>query len=431
MQTATPQDTTPQTATPPPAAAPIEIKSAGSDPAAAFDEFMRVFEAYKETNDGRLAELERRGGADVLTTEKLARLDRELDDQKRLVDSLALKDARPPLGQANSAGPRSPVALQHKAAFDGYVRKGDTSRLRDLEAKALSVGSDPDGGYLVPPEIEASVNRAIATLSPIRAIAGVRQVSGTVYKRPFATTGAAIGWVGESAARPQTTTPTLDSLVFQTMELYAMPAATQALLDDSAVNIDQWIADEVRLAFAAQEGAAFVTGDGVNKPKGFLAYTTVANASWTWGSVGFIGTGVSGAFPATNASDKLIDLIYAVKSGYRANGTFVMNRTTQSVIRKMKDGQGNYLWQPSVAPGQPPMLMGFPVAESEDMPDIAASSLSVAFGDFQSGYLIVDRVGIRVLRDPYSAKPYVLFYTTKRVGGGIQDFNAIKLLKFI
>ena len=186
MQTATPQDTTPQTATPPPAAAPIEIKSAGSDPAAAFDEFMRVFEAYKETNDGRLAELERRGGADVLTTEKLARLDRELDDQKRLVDSLALKDARPPLGQANSAGPRSPVALQHKAAFDGYVRKGDTSRLRDLEAKALSVGSDPDGGYLVPPEIEASVNRAIATLSPIRAIAGVRQVSGTVYKRPGA-----------------------------------------------------------------------------------------------------------------------------------------------------------------------------------------------------------------------------------------------------
>ncbi len=426
MQTATPQTTTPQSAAP-----RIELKSAGADPAAAFEDFMRVFEAYKETNDGRLADLERRGSADPLTIDKLARLDRELDEQKRLVDALALKDARPPLGQAGATtGPRSPAAMQHKAAFDGYVRKGDAGRLADLEAKALSVGSDPDGGYLVPPETEAAVNRALATLSPIRAIAGVRQVSGTVYKRPFATSGAAIGWVGETAARPQTATPAIDSLVFQTMELYAMPAATQALLDDSAVNIDQWLADEVRLAFAAQEGTAFVTGDGVNKPKGFLAYPTVANASWTWGNVGFVATGAAGAFPASNGSDKLIDLIYAVKSGYRANAHFVMNRTTQSVIRKMKDGQGNYLWQPSAAPGQPPMLMGFPVAESEDMPDIAANSLAIAFGDFQQGYLIVDRVGIRVLRDPYSAKPYVLFYTTKRVGGGIQDFNAIKALKF-
>lgn len=420
-----------QASTHEPAAPRIEIKSAGADPAAAFDEFMRIFETYKETNEGRLADLERRGSADTLTTEKLARLDRELDEQRRLVDGLTLKDARPPLGQVSAAaGPRSPVALRHKAAFDGYVRKGDTGRLRDLESKALSAGSDADGGYLVPPETEAAVNRALATLSPMRAIAGVRQVSGTVYKRPFATTGGAIGWVGETAARPQTSTPTLDSLVFQTMELYAMPAATQSLLDDSAVDIDQWLSDEVRLAFAAQEGTAFVSGDGVNKPKGFLAYPTVANATWTWGSVGFIGTGVAGAFPASNASDKLIDLIYAVKSGYRANSHFVMNRSTQSVIRKMKDGQGNYLWQPAAAPGQPPMLMGFPVAESEDMPDIAADSLSIAFGDFQQGYLIVDRVGIRVLRDPYSAKPYVLFYTTKRVGGGIQDFNAIKLMKF-
>ena len=407
-----------------------ETKSA-AETVAAVAALMRAFEAYRQVNDDRLAELERRGAADVLTTDKLARLDHELDEQKRIVDALALKDARPQLGQsALVTGPRSPASLQHKAAFDGYVRKGDPGRLGDLESKALSVGSDPDGGYLVPPETEAAVNRALSTLSPIRAIAGVRQVSGTVYKRPFAISGAAIGWVGETAARPQTSAPTLDSLVFQTMELYAMPAATQALLDDSAVNIDQWLAEEVRLAFAAQEGTAFVTGDGVNKPKGFLAYTTVANTSWTWGNVGFIGTGVVGDFPATNASDKLIDLMYAVKSGYRANAHFVMNRTTQSVIRKMKDGQGNYLWQPSATPGQPPMLMGFPVAESEDMPDIAANSLSIAFGDFQQGYLIVDRVGIRVLRDPYSAKPYVLFYTTKRVGGGIQDFNAIKLMKF-
>jgi HK97 family phage major capsid protein len=214
------------------------------------------------------------------------------------------------------------------------------------------------------------------------------------------------------------------------MELYAMPAATQSLLDDAAVDIDQWVAEEVRVAFAEQEGAAFVTGNGTNKPKGFLDYTKVANGSWTWGSIGTISTGVSGAFPASNPADKLIDLVYAVKTGYRANAHFVFNRATQSAIRKLKDGDGTYLWQPSLKPGEASTLMGFPVAESEDMPNIGADAYAIAFGDFRRGYLIVDRVGIRVLRDPYSAKPYVLFYTTKRVGGGVQDFDAIKLLKF-
>ena len=166
--------------------------------------------------------------------------------------------------------------------------------------------------------------------------------------------------MGETATRPQTAAPTLAELAFPTMELYAMPAATSALLDDSAVSIDQWLADEVRLAFADQEGKAFVTGDGVNKPKGFLAYPTVANASWSWGNIGFIATGVSGGFPATSASDKLIDLVYAVKAGYRANGRFVVNRSTQSAIRKMKDAEGNYLWQPSAQPGEAPSLMGYP-----------------------------------------------------------------------
>ena len=209
-----------------------------------------------------------------------------------------------------------------------------------------------------------------------------------------------------------------------------MPSATQALLDDSAVNIDQWIADEVRIAFSDQEGTAFVTGDGINKPKGFLSYTKVANASWTWGNSGYLATGVAGGFPATTPTDKLIDLTFAVKAGYRANGTFTMNRATQGAIRKFKDSNGNYIWQPPVKAGDAPLLLGYPVAECEDMPTIGADTFSVGFGDFERGYLIVDRVGVRVLRDPYSAKPYVLFYTTKRVGGGIQDFDAIKLLKF-
>ena len=405
----------------------LETKAQASNVGEAFEDFMRAFEAFKETNDERLYALERRGYADPLIEEKLNRIDRALDDNRRVVDELALKSARPPLG---GSVVRTGAAREHAAAFEAYVRKGEPGRLRDLEAKALSVGSDPDGGYLVPDETEKTVNRALKDISPIRAIAGIRQVSGSVYKRPFATSGAASGWVAETAARPETATPTLAELSFPTMELYAMPAATATLLDDSAVNIDEWLAEEVRLAFAEQEGTAFVTGDGTNKPKGFLAYTKVDNAAWTWGNVGFVKTGTAAAFPASDPGDVLIDLMYGVKSGYRANAHFVMNRATQSVVRKLKDGDGTYLWQPAATPGEAPILMGFPVAESEDMPDIATDSYSIAFGDFRRGYLIVDRVGIRVLRDPYSSKPYVLFYTTKRVGGGVADFEAIKLLKF-
>ena len=396
----------------------------------AFDGFIRAFEAFKDGNDERLAQLERRFSADVVTTDKVDRLNRTLDETKRVVDDLALKSARPHLGGPGIHGPRSGATLLHKAAFDAYVRKGDATQLSDLEAKALSVGSDPDGGFLVPDELERAVNRGVRNVSPIRSIAGLRRVSGSVYKKPFAITGAESGWIAETAARPETDTPTLAELSFPTMELYAMPAATSALLDDSAVDIDEWIAEEVRDSFAQQEGTAFVTGNGTAKPKGFLDYTKVDNGSWSWGNIGFIKTGVNGAFASTDPGDKLIDLVYAVKSGYRGNGTFVFNRAVQAVIRKMKDGDGNYLWQPAAKAGDASTLMGFPVAESEDMANLATDSYSVAFGDFRRGYLIVDRAGIRILRDPYSSKPYVLFYTTKRVGGGVQDFDAIKLLKF-
>lgn len=407
----------------------LETKAGGSV-GAAFEEFMRAFESYKDTNDERLSEIERRSAADPLIDDKLARLDRALDETKRVADRLAVKAQRPHLGGTEAI--ETAAVREHRRAFNDYMRKGETANLSRLEAKALAVStnSGADGGYLVPPETERSVMSALKDISPIRAIASVRQVSGSVYKKPFATTGAATGWVAETATRSQTNTPTLDELSFPTMELYAMPAATATLLDDSAVNIDEWIAEEIRDTFAQQEGTAFVSGDGSNKPKGFLDYTKVVNGSWAWENIGFIATGVDGAFPASDPADKLIDLVYTLKSGYRANGTFVFNRGTQAAIRKMKDEDGHYVWQPAASAGEPSLLMGYPVVESEDMPAMAADSYSVAFGDFRRGYLVVDRVGIRVLRDPYSSKPYVLFYTTKRVGGGVQDFNAIKLLKF-
>ncbi|MET3896735.1 HK97 family phage major capsid protein [Devosia sp. UYZn731] len=396
----------------------FEIKAGtGGDVAGMFAEFSSAFEEFKRTNNQRIGEIEKRGSADGLLEGKLDRLNAVLDGQKSAMDR-ALADKSRPLLDGKSAGQGN----EYKDAFSAYVKRG--------EEKALSVGVNADGGYVVPAETETEITRMLTSVSPIRAIAGVRQVSGSIYKRAISLTGPATGWVGETAARPTTNSQTLGELSYPTMELYAMPAATSAFLDDAAVDVGQWIADEVNAAFAAQETTAFVSGDGVNKPKGFLASTTVAEASWSWGNLGYVATGAAGALPTTSASDVLIDLVYALKAGYRQNANWVMNRKTQGSLRKLKDADGNYLWQPAVSADGKARFMGFELVEAEDMPNIGASSLSVAFGDFKRGYLIVDRQGVSVLRDPFSSKPYVLFYTTKRVGGGVADYDAIKLLKF-
>ncbi len=407
----------------------LEFKSSGEDVNLAFAEFSRAFEAFRETNDDRLGQIESRMSSDVLTEEKLGRIELALDSTKARVDSLSLKARRPALGDTETRQTDT-ASREHKAAFNTYMRSGEATQLKSLEAKALSAGSGPDGGYLVPVPAERELLRRMSTLSPIRSLATVREIAGGQLKKAFSPTGPASGWVGEAAARPQTASQILADLTFPVMELYAMPSATQTLLDDGAIDIEQWIADEVETVFAEKEGQAFIAGDGIDKPKGILSYTNVANSSWTWGNIGYLATGVAGAFGASNPSDLLIDLVYSLKGGYRQNGTFVMNRTTQSAIRRFRDTQGNYLWQPPATLGGQAQLMTFPVVEAEDMPAIAANSFSLAFGDFRRGYLVVDRMGIRILRDPFSAKPYVLFYTTKRVGGGVQDFDAIKLLKF-
>lgn len=401
----------------------LENKSAAS---ALINDLHQAFTAFRDANDERLAQIETKMGADALTEEKLARIDQALDETKSRLDRLALDIARPRLG-----GPfETEGCNEHKSAFGHYMRAGEATGLKALEAKAMSRASGPDGGYLVPTPAEQEILRRLAKLSPIRAIASVRAISTQSLRRAYSTTGPAAGWVGEADPRPQTANQQIADMTFPAMELYAMPAATQSLLDDAAVDIEQWIADEVQVAFAEQEGAAFVNGDGVNKPKGFLAYTTIADTSWSWGNIGYIPTGAAGAFSATNPSDALFNLVYALRAGYRQNGTFVMGRKAQSLVRQFKTTTGQYLWAPPSSLDAPATLMNFPIIEAEDMPDPAANAFAIAFGDFERGYVVVDRIGIRVLRDPYSTKPYVLFYTTKRVGGGIQNFEAIKLLKF-
>jgi len=402
-----------------------ETKHAASPEArAALADVLKAFDSFKAANDARLAAIETKR-ADVLLEEKVGRIDEAMSRAQDRLDRLMADLRRPSL---SSDAPLAQVD-ERKAAFDRYVKTGETPAAL-LEAKGLSEASATAGGYAVPPELERLILRRLAATSPMREICQVRTIGAGVFRKPVSPTGLAAAWVAQTAARPETTAPTLDVIDFPAGELYASPAATQALLDDAYISLDEWLAEEVQDAFAAQETTAFVTGDGVDKPKGLLAYAAAPDASYAWGQLGYLASGVAGGWPASNPTDKLIDLIYAAKTQYRQNGRFVMNRRTVSAVRKFKDAQGNYIWNAALQPGQSASLLGFPVTEIEAMPDVAANACPIAFGDFEKGYLIVDRAGVRVLRDPYSAKPYVLFYTTKRVGGGVQNFDAIKLLKF-
>ena len=388
---------------------------------AAMAEMLSAFETFKQTNDERLAQIEAKSSADRLTEDKLQRIDAAIDEAKQRLDRLSLEAARPPLGAGEAKSGEG-------VAWDNFLRAGDAHGVS--EAKALSGAAANTGGSIAPAETEALIERFIRDVSPIRQIATVKQTSSHTLKKPVSMGEANSGWVAETAQRTETETSTLELLEFPTAELYAMPAATPAILNDGLIDIDQWLAEEVRDVFAEAEGTAFVKGTGTNQPKGFLSYTNRADGTQSWGELGYVATGVDGGFPTDDPGDVLIDLIYAPTATHRANGRFVMNKSSVSHVRKFKDADGNYLWQPSLSAGGEASLMGYPVTEAEDMPEIETNAFSIAFGDFQKGYLIVDRQGVQVLRDPFSAKPYVLFYTTRRVGGGVQDFNAIKLLKF-
>ena len=396
---------------------------------AALHEVLATFEAYKASNDQRLSAIETKR-ADILLEEQLARIDASLTAAQGRFDRASAALRRPSLGD----DPRLAEPDERKAAWDSYVKSGAVAASL-IEAKGLSQGSPVSGtetgaGFLAPPELEQQILRRLAIASPLRDICQVQTISVATYRKPVSAKGLTASWVAETASRAETTGLTLDILDFPASELYAAPAATQALLDDALVNMDEWLAAEVEDAFAAQENTAFINGTGTNQPKGLLNHSIVAESSHEWNKIGYLATGLSGNFPTTNPTDKLIDLVYAPKVQFRPNGRFMMNRKTVSAVRKFKDSTGNYIWNAALQPGASATLLGYPVAEIETMPDMASNSYSVAFGDFQRGYLIVDRAGIRVLRDPYTSKPNVLFYTTKRVGGGVQNFDAIKLLKF-
>lgn len=320
----------------------------------------------------------------------------------------------------------------HRKALAAYLRSGDDDALRGIvpETKAMTTAVSADGGYLINPEMADRIRGVLRSSVSLRSVATVVNVEGGSFDVVIDRTDLGSGWATEVAALGETTTPALERISIRLHELAALPKASQRLLDDAAFDVEGWLSERIANKFVRAEAAAFLTGDGIDKPRGVLDYPKITNGSWAWGQIGYVPTGAAGDFAATNASDAIVDLVYALGSEYRHNGTFLMNSKTAGAVRKMKDADGRFMWSDGLALGEPSRLMGYPVLVAEDMPDIAANSFAIAFGDFHAGYTVAERPDLRILRDPFSAKPNVLFYASKRVGGDVTDFNAIKLLKF-
>jgi len=351
---------------------------------------------------------------------KITVLRSDVDEVKARLDKVGRAAARPAI-----AGASGEQSVEVKGFVDGYLRRG-----RETEIKSISGAVSQDGGFAVPQEIDAMISSELKEISPIRSLAQVVQVGSAGYRKLITTGGTASGWVGETAARPETDTPEFAEIAPPSGELYANPAASQSMLDDAAFDLEGWLASEVAMEFARAEGAAFVGGSGVDQPLGFLSSPTsmAGDAVRPFGSLQYIGSGDADGFDA-NPESRLIDLVHTMKAGHRQGAGWVMNSATLSEVRKLKTSDGAFLWQPGLVDGQPDRLLGYPVIEAEDMPDVASGAFPIAFGNFKAGYIIAERSATQVLRDPFTNKPFVHFYATKRVGGQVLDSSAIKLLK--
>lgn len=381
-----------------------------------------AWEQFKSVNDRRLSEIERKGAADPLTTEQLSTINTVIGNYKERLDRMETAMVRPSLG-GGSALINDPLQAEHKHAFCNYIRKGVEGDLPKLEAKALSVGSDVDGGYLVTSAMSDRIITIVNETSPMRKLARVETISSDSLELIEDTQEFAAGWTTETGAVSVTNTPQLGKKVITAYELYAQPAATTKLIDDSSVDIESWLAEKLADVFSRKENTAFISGDGSGKPKGILSYT----AGTSWGQIEQLGTGAGAAIIA---ADDIVELYYKLKEDYATRATFLMNRSVAQLVRLLKETTtGQYLWQPGLAAGAPDTLMGVPAMQAADMPVAAVNNIVMAVGDFQSAYQIVDRSGIRILRDPFTNKPFVNFYSTKRVGGEVVNSEAIKLLK--
>lgn len=391
------------------------ISASGGDIAQILANLNESVDKFKAAQEERIKALEQ--GLDAKpSNDKISALGTQIES---LQDELEKVSANVVAGQLNAGG--APVDAEATEAFMAYMRSGS-----EVSA-SLKTDPDTDGGYLAPREWDRTITDKLVEVSPLRSLFRVQTTSRSKYSKLYNLHGANSGWVGETEEREETNTPKFKSLDFDVGEIYANPAATQNILDDAEISLESWLASEVESEFSIQENKAFISGDGVKKPFGLLTYAEgAANAGrHPLGAIEVVASGDANKI----TTDSLIDLTDALPQTFGQQAAFMMNRKTRNHVRKLKDSEGNYIWQPSLQQGVPPTLLGYPVHIIADMPDVAANSLPIAFGDFNRAYVIIDRVGVRVLRDPYTKKPYVQFYTTKRVGGGVDNPEAIKLLK--
>ena len=386
-----------------------------------------AFEEFRVANDSRLAQIEKGGAADILTENKVNEINAAITAMQNEMAEAAVQRAS--LAQGGGAGGMQNAAQrQHAEAFNQYFRRGTIDGLRDLEVQAaLTSSSNTDGGYLIPDQTEQTIDRVLANSSPIRRLARVQTVGAPTYRKMVNIGGANSGWTNDKRAKAETTTPKLELYMFPAHELYANPMADNSTLEDGIIDIGQWLADEVDIEFSRAEGDAWINGDGDGMPRGLIAgYNIVANGAREAGKLGYVPGGVANAL---SNGDAFIDLYHSLKSGYRPGAVWLMNDLTVAAIRKLKTTAGDYIWQTDFTADTPFTVLSKPVETDDNMPVVGANSYSVAFGNFKSGYLIVDRRGTTVLRNPYKVEGKTSFYTTKRVGGGVQNFEAIKFMK--
>jgi HK97 family phage major capsid protein len=394
-------------------------------------ELGRLFAEFQKSNDARIAEIEKKGRADPLLEEKVDKMAKGLDELETKLGLVEKAAGR--IGAAADRAEADEVKSAHRKAFSGrggYLRKGTTQfedgDLASLQEKALQVGVDADGGFAIPEELDRSIGQMEIAAAPMEGLVSSITAGAETYEKLMDLRGAASGWVGETAARPDTNTPTLGSFKPFYGEVYASPKATQKMLDDAFFDVESWLGSSVVEKFAQDVDLAIISGDGTTKPKGILAYTLAATAdsARAYGTIEKLHSGVAGDFDA----DDLIDLSDKLAKGYLANARWVMAQGTLTKIRKLKGTDGHYLLQPSIQQGTPPTLLGYSWTIDNNVPAVAASANAILFGDFRRAYKIVNIRGVRVLRDPFTDKPYVKFYTTKRVGGGVEDTAAVKVL---
>ncbi|WP_267386530.1 phage major capsid protein [Sphingomonas sp. GC_Shp_3] len=397
---------------------------ATGDPKAMIAALNTAFEEFKTTHDDKI-----KGKVDALVDTKLEAINATLNDLTKAIDDQAKAAAAELL-----LGSKKPVDAAYTGLFGSYMREGTREQEEKLKAEqkvgvraAMSEGSPADGGLTAPIEWDRTVTERLKLISPLRAESTVQSISKAGFIKLFTDRQLGSGWVGETASRPATSTPQFTALPFVPGEIYANAAASQDLLDDSEVDMETWLPNEIETEFSRQEGIAFIGGDGANKPYGVLSYVTGGSAAarHPWGAIAVRAVAKAGTIDA----DAVSQLIYDLAAMYQPNAKFFMNRQTMSTIRLLKDGQGRYLWQPTYQVGQPSTLLGASIVDVPDMPNVGAGAVPLLFGDMRETYLVIDRIGFRVLRDPYTNKPYISFYCTKRVGGGVKNPDAMKALQ--